>query len=202
MNSKISNPRAAELLAELPEDLHAPVSKEEELHDLLSVLATKPVPTGRLISPNQLAVATDDGESVIGFETAVAVAEQMQIHGIHIHAHGDSGAIRVEGAGLAHLISVSGCRPRARAAARRGRVNTYQRRPSLPTIYPDHRDATRMEASTSIETGHNRVALSPRRSLVSSPTALAGSRTGRARRQQSPPAARSEQEVLWASTRP
>ena len=47
MDTKIS-PRAAELLAELPEELHGPVSRDEELRQLVSTLSTKPVPTGRL----------------------------------------------------------------------------------------------------------------------------------------------------------
>ena len=47
MDTKIS-PRAAELLAELPEELHGPVSRDEELRQLLRTLSTKPVPTGRL----------------------------------------------------------------------------------------------------------------------------------------------------------
>ena len=48
MDAKILNPRVAELLAELPEELHGPVSRDETLRDLLSTLARKPVPTGRL----------------------------------------------------------------------------------------------------------------------------------------------------------
>ncbi len=48
MDANVVNPRAAELLAALPEDLRGPVSRDEELRTLLSALSSKPVPTGRL----------------------------------------------------------------------------------------------------------------------------------------------------------
>ena len=43
------DPKVAELVAALPEDLQGPASKERELQDLLAVLAHQPVPTGRVL---------------------------------------------------------------------------------------------------------------------------------------------------------
>jgi hypothetical protein len=43
------DPKTAELVAELPEDLQGPATRERELADLLATLAHKPVPTNRVL---------------------------------------------------------------------------------------------------------------------------------------------------------
>ena len=43
------DPRTAELVAALPEELQEPISRDRELQELLQTLAHKPVPTGRVL---------------------------------------------------------------------------------------------------------------------------------------------------------